>query len=139
MLSKKPKKDYPQPEYAPLKKEWGTDELVFFNEIVKVHRIEIKSGGKSTDGNFHKHRYSFNKFYIENGMLDIYVKSSKEDYFFQIGDDCEFRSVTIFPNNLHRFEAITNCIAYEIYWVQCQLNDILRYDKDGNFIPFKQE
>lgn len=129
---------YPQPEREQQDKEWGTDEVIFAGDSVRVHRLEIKKGGKSTNGNFHKHRHKYNKFYVESGILHIYVESANEKYFFEIGDDCDFRSVSVYPNNLHRFEAITHCIVYEIYWTNCTNGDIIRFDSEGKMIPFKR-
>ena len=132
-------KYYPQPERKLQDKEWGTEEIIFQNDTLCIHRIKINRGGKSTGGNFHKHRHKFNKFYVESGVLDIYVKSNNKDYYYQIGDDCEYYSVTVFPNNLHRFEAITDCIVYEIYWVTCNLGDIVRFDKNNKMVSFKKD
>ena len=35
------------------------------------------------------------------------------------------------PGEYHRFTALTDCVAYEIYWVDLSATDIVREDVGG--------
>jgi len=124
-------------QYLPdhIEKEWGFLDRIFSCDSVHVDRLSIDLGGLSSGGNFHRHRHKFNKFYVESGQLVIWAESFNNKYKYILGDECKSREVTIYPNNLHRFEALTNCIVWEIYWTICNKEDIIRYsfnEKQGD-------
>lgn len=112
-------------------KPWGNFQRIFQSDSCHVDRCEIQLGGLSSHGNWHRHNYKFNKIYVESGQLILWCESKKNKHKWILGDDCESRSVTIYPNNRHRFEAITDCIVWEVYWSICNTQDLHRYSEQS--------
>lgn len=112
-------------------KDWGLIEHLFSNVIFSIERIEIRKGGVSTKGNFHYHVRRFNGIYIESGVLKIYLDTKNKGLMqFELrDDDPERRLMIVRPGVRHRFEAITDVIAYEYYWTSNSDDDIIRLDK----------
>lgn len=108
-------------------KDWGLDHFVFGSPYVIIRRLEIKQGGVSTFGRLHRHRYKFNRFYVESGLLKVFIQKGS-DYIkeFIIGPYKEYRKVDASPGEKHRFEALEESVVYEIYWSFCPPNDIVR-------------
>lgn len=108
-------------------KVWGTTSLLLSTPNFEVHRIEVNKGGYCSK---HFHQYKFNVFYIEKGKLKIlvYQEDSKlvDETIVSSGE-----STTIEPNEYHRFEALEDTIAYEIYYVTLPSEDIIREDHGG--------
>lgn len=108
-------------------KPWGTDELIFCNNVSSLHRIDIKEGGVSSNGEMHFHKHKHNLIYVECGILKLYVQSSQKGILeFVLDPETQYTKYTIFPQIRHRFAAITEVIAYEYYYTYCDLNDIVR-------------
>jgi len=109
-----------------LEKDWGKDFFIFSNNSTIVRRLEIKKDGKSTFGRFHKHLFKYNRFFVEKGLLKVLVTKNNIEKEYIIGDGQDYRKVDIFPGMKHRFEALEDSIVYEIYWVFCSNEDIIR-------------
>ena len=110
-------------------KIWGATQELFNKNNVSIHRIEIKEGGFCS---LHKHEHKTNIFFVEKGKLKvvIYRKDANSD----IIDDTilEDGDMTLVePGLLHRFEALEDTIAYEIYYVELNTNDIVRHNVGG--------
>ena len=51
-------------------KVWGTTRSILQKPNFEVHRIEVKKGGFCST---HSHKYKFNAFFIEQGVLRVSV------------------------------------------------------------------
>ena len=113
-------------------KDWGTTEEIFRNSICELYRLEIKAGGKSTFGGFHKHLYKYNLIYIEYGKLEIVREVASGQTKFIIGPDTDYTKFTVYPGTKHRFEALEETVAYEFYFVYCNPDDTIRYERNDS-------
>jgi quercetin dioxygenase-like cupin family protein len=107
-------------------KIWGNTCLIFKTSIVEVHRIEVDKGGYCSK---HCHKNKYNVFYVERGKLKISIYKEND-----LIDDtiiCQGEQTDVSPNIFHRFEALEKTIAYEIYYINLQDNDIVREDQGG--------
>lgn len=111
-------------------KVWGTTVPVFNKNNVEVHFVDIKKGGYCSK---HYHKSKYNRFEVLYGKLKITIW---KDY----GNNKILEDVTIIkagqscivePGDFHRFEALENTQALEIYWVELNERDIVRYDHGG--------
>ena len=103
-------------------KIWGTTELLFCQNNIQVHRLEIKAGGYCSQ---HKHVVKYNKFYVESGEITIEVwneHASHVDETHLCAGECS----TIEPGEYHRFTADKDSVVYEMYWVELWSDDIVR-------------
>lgn len=99
--------------------------LLFVNAQVKVERIFLFAGKKTM---IHRHRYMYEKLYVEFGAVDILLYNGQvSDYAFQ-GTPKEERIQLlvgeyncVYPNRVHAVEAKENSAVYIIYFVK--LND----------------
>lgn len=108
-------------------KVWGHTSKIFDKNNVTISRIHAKKGGFSST---HCHKKRFNAFFIEKGKLLIKVWKNDYDLVDEtIVSDGEMCSVP--PEEYHAFEALEDTIAYEIYWVQIDDDDIVRKDHGG--------
>lgn len=105
-------------------KVWGKTVSLFEKNNVEIHRIEILKDGICS---MHRHKHKHNAFFVESGKLMIEVE--KADY--------DLKDVTIIgpgqmasvpPGEFHRFIAMEDTVAYEIYWVELSSKDIERRD-----------
>lgn len=109
-------------------KVWGTTQKIFDNGAVSVHRITAKKGGYSS---MHKHEYRFNMFYVESGRMKVVTR--KNDYDLTDETFVEAGQTAIAaPNEWHKFEAMEDVVAFEIYYGVCEDGDIIREGHGGN-------
>ena len=110
-------------------KIWGETSKIFAKNNVEIHRIEGKAGGYSSN---HIHHAKYNAFFCESGK--ILVKISK-NYGSGILEDITIlgpkQQTIVPPGHWHSFEVIEDCVAYEIYWVELDPNDIERETVGG--------
>jgi len=106
-------------------KVWGHTSRLFSKNNVELYRIWGKKGGKSS---MHRHVSKISLFFVEKGKLKVVVE--KNDY--NLVDETILtagQQMTIRPEEYHRFEVLENdTVAYEIYWVEIDSNDIQRKD-----------
>lgn len=108
-------------------KVWGKTQELFFKNNVEIHRIEINKGSFCSK---HKHNHKFNAFFIEKGKIK--VKIWKNDY--DLIDETIISTgqmTTVKPGEYHLFESLEDTIAYEIYWIELERNDIDRENVGG--------
>lgn len=108
-------------------KVWGTTQPIFQSNNVEVHRIAIVPGGYCSK---HKHLNKWNLFYIESGKLIVEVWREKSG----LKDETEItagETYAVRPGEFHRFRALTDVVAYEIYWVEIDPSDITRETVGG--------
>jgi quercetin dioxygenase-like cupin family protein len=103
-------------------KIWGKTMPIFNLNNVEVHRIEIEKGGYCSK---HTHQFKSNMFYIESGILEVRQWQTDSN----IIDKtilCSGDQTIVPPSVSHQFFALEDTIAYEIYSVSLDTNDIIR-------------
>lgn len=108
-------------------KVWGLTELIHANGVLEFHRIEAKKGGFCSK---HLHDFKWNGFFVESGKLKIKVWQQDYDLvdetILEAGDFTQVR-----PGLYHSFEALEDCICFELYWAEFNHNDITRESVGG--------
>ena len=106
-------------------KRWGTTQSVFALNSVEVSRLLPISRGYCSE---HYHANKFSRFYVLRGKLKIVI----------FGEDMIDETVLttgmctdVPPGVWHKFEAMEDSDAIEIYWVVLDDNDIKRRTKGG--------
>ena len=110
-------------------KVWGNTSTIFAKNNVEITRIEIKKGGFCSK---HSHDHKFNMFFVESGKLCITIY--REDAKATIEDKTTLETggmTYVEPKLFHRFEALEDTVAYEIYWVEINKQDIIRETVGG--------
>lgn len=108
-------------------KAWGETQEIIRRGGFEVHRIVVKAGGHSS---IHRHRHKYNGFFVESGRLVI--RTWKNDY--DLIDSTVLgpgQFTTVAPTERHQFEAMDETVAYEIYWVELDGDDIVRENRGG--------
>lgn len=112
-------------------KVWGTTHCLFDGASTQVYYLEAKKGGYSSR---HHHLTKYNKFFVVSGSLKIIVFREKE----LTPEETilvEGQSVDVPPLLDHKFEALEDTRAIEVYWGdQLQKEDIVRKDEGGCFL-----
>lgn len=111
-------------------KYWGVTRLVFFQNNVEMHHMEIIPKGYCSE---HYHSMKFNRFIVLEGELDILTWKSGGDsepdrVTLKAMDEC-----TVKPGHYHKFENNSKqvCKALEIYWTELRADDIERRSIGG--------
>ena len=111
-------------------KIWGETSLLFSLNNVEIHRIEVKEGGVCS---LHSHTHKWNLFFVEKGLLEIEVH--KNDYALidkTVLGNLDMMKVA--PGEKHRFRALADTVAYEIYWCTLDSADIQRDDVGSRLV-----
>jgi len=107
-------------------KVWGDTRCVFAAHDVEVHRIAVRKGGYCSR---HLHHSKHNMFYVDVGelIISLWQPSGQLDLtHLKAGESCD-----VPPGVLHKFAAIKETIAWEIYFVELDQEDIHREDEGG--------
>jgi len=110
-------------------KVWGNTTKLFDKNNVEMHRIEVEAGGFCSK---HNHQSKYNLFFVEEGELKIYIyreyagKVLEDITTLKTGD-----TTYVEPGVPHMFRATEHTIAFEIYWVTLDVNDIVRETVGG--------
>ena len=109
-------------------KVWGETYFIYGNDNFAAHRIRVDRDGYCS---MHTHKSRWNLFYIESGALEIEVHKQEYDLvektLLTTGE-----SMTVAPGDPHRFKALDNTIAYELYYqTPVSESDIQRSDVGG--------
>ena len=103
-------------------KVWGLTEQIEMNGVLEFHRIEMNKGGVCSK---HLHEFKWNGFYVESGRMLIRVWQNDYDLVDEtILNSGDFMSVA--PGEYHQFEALDDCIAFELYYAHFDHDDIQR-------------
>lgn len=114
-------------------KVWGHTYALFNKNNVEVHYLTAKKGGYCSE---HWHTKKYNKFIVIEGELKITVwNDGVEDVTLL----AEGEELTVKPGLRHKFEALENSAALEIYWVELEEDDIIRETVGGMMGGFKEE
>lgn len=114
-------------------KVWGKTEAIFARNNVEIHRIEVEKGGYCSK---HRHDHKWNMFFVESGELEVVVwkgDDSHDSTLLLSGDN-----TAVPPGESHQFRAVTDVIAYEVYWTELNTNDIVR-ETIGGKVPEAQK
>jgi len=110
-------------------KVWGYTCPLFFRNNVEVHFIKIKKGGYCS---LHAHKTKFNQFIVFDGKLEVIVNKDYGNGFLEDKTILERnQSCIVPPGENHRFVALEETTALELYWVELNQNDIIRQDQGG--------
>jgi len=107
-------------------KVWGDTSSVWVGDNSEVHIINALKGGYCSK---HKHEHKYNLFYVESGRLLIEIWRDKNMIDKTIIGANE--STVVAPCLYHRFTALENTKAIEVYWVELNKVDIVREDQGG--------
>lgn len=103
-------------------KVWGVTELLEANGVLEFHRIEARAGGVC---NKHKHKYKRNGFFVESDAMIIRVWKNSYDLVDEpVLEAGQYTKVAL--GEYHQFEAVTDCVAFELYWAEFDHDDIER-------------
>ncbi len=103
-------------------KVWGVTELLEANGVLEFHRIEAKAGGVYSK---HTHKHKWNGFFVEKGKMIIRVWKNSYD----LVDETVLEAgqyTKVAPGEYHQFEAVEDCVAFELYWAEFNHDDIQR-------------
>lgn len=104
-------------------KIWGNTKTLFNQNNVEIARIEAVKGGYCSE---HKHEHKYNLFFVESGKMEVVIYRPDADAIIEdriILDKGE--STYVEPGLYHKFSALEDTVAYEIYWVELN-EDIVR-------------
>jgi mannose-6-phosphate isomerase-like protein (cupin superfamily) len=106
-------------------KVWGTTTRVFHSSSCIVEHISIKQGWRCSK---HRHHHRHNQFYVISGRLRIIADKDglTDETVLTAG-----QSMTVPHGIWHRFEAMSDVEAVEVYWVEMVMDDIERMDHGG--------
>lgn len=110
-------------------KVWGHTSPLFNKNNTELHLVHINKGGFCSR---HLHKFKFNKFVVINGKLKVtiwkdYGSTTLEDVsIVNASQEC-----TVPPGYYHKFEALEDTLALEVYWVELNDDDIVRADHGG--------
>lgn len=104
-------------------KIWGETNLVFSNNNVQINQIHIKKGGRCSK---HMHNHKNNIFFIQSGelLIEQWTKEGLVDSTILKAEDKMEISSQVF----HRFTALADTMALEIYYQDIENDDIIRED-----------
>lgn len=113
-------------------KIWGETNLVFSNNNIQINQIDIKKGGRCSK---HMHNHKNNIFFIQSGKLLIeqWTKEGIIDSTILKTED----KMEIASQVFHRFTALEDTKALEIYYLDINNDDIIREDI-GSMISFEK-
>lgn len=112
----------------PEEKLWGMNRIMHLNGSFQACHISIKKGGYCSN---HRHERKWNQFYVVSGLLAI--QSYREDKktvetIYYIGPG---QSIMVQPGVNHKFHAMEDTEAIEIYSTSVSDDDIVREDTGG--------
>ena len=107
-------------------KVWGETSEIWAGNNCEVHLINAKAGGYCSK---HLHQHKFNLFHVEHGELQIEIWKTGGLIDKTVLIDGE--STVVPPQVFHRFTALNDTKALEIYWVKIESEDIEREDQGG--------
>ena len=104
-------------------KVWGSTQQIIMTPTFELHRIEVNAGHRCSK---HRHLHKYNAFFVEKGSLLITVWKHSGTVDKTTLTAGNFTLVP--PTEFHRFEALEDTVAYEVYGVDLDHDDIERED-----------
>lgn len=107
-------------------KSWGETAEFFRNALVSAHHITIKKGGFCSE---HQHAHKYNLFYVISGklLIEIWRENDRIDGTIITAG----QSTAVSPGFFHKFTALLDTEAVEIYQVFLEDPDIDRRTVGG--------
>lgn len=104
-------------------KIWGETHLVFSNNNIQINQIHIKKGGRCSK---HMHNHKNNIFFVQSGRLLVeqWTKENIVDSTILTAEE----KMEIPSQIFHRFTALEDTRALEIYYQDIDNEDIIRED-----------
>lgn len=118
-------------EFTLTDKPWGKSHCVFNNGLFESHVIYVSKGGFCSQ---HYHEHKYNRFYVISGMLNVIEYLNKDDTTKVLENTITLEAMDFYdikPGVLHKFHAITDVVACEIYWPFHSNEDIIRKTTGG--------
>jgi len=109
-------------------KVWGWTSTIYSDHNIELNLIYAKKGGYCS---LHRHISKYNLFFVFVGQLKIEVEKSDYDLT-DVTNIKSFQQTIVPPGELHRFRAVKDTYALELYWVKLDLSDIRREDVGGS-------
>lgn len=108
-------------------KLWGRNHIIHLDNSFQICHIHIAKGGYCSN-HFHEHKW--NQFYIISGklMVSCYNRDGTIKSTTMVRP---MECIKIPPGLNHKFEAIEETEALEIYWSELSEHDIVRTDIGG--------
>ena len=110
-------------------KVWGWTKPLYFGNNTELHEVMIRKDGYCSR---HSHTHKANQFYVFTGKLKVIIW---KDYGTDTLEDVTIlgpgESCVVPPGDEHRFIALEDTHALEIYYVQLSASDIVRKDHGG--------
>lgn len=92
-------------------KPWGVDELLVSSQHFELHKLTIRPGGFCS---IHFHQGKIQYLHVASGTLKVRTYDQAGRMLCE--QDCVPGDTSIAcPEIRHQFEAVTECIAYEVY------------------------
>lgn len=104
-------------------KIWGENLLIFKNDVVQINQVYIKKGGRCSK---HKHNHKNNIFFIQKGKLFVEQWRANDIVDETILVDRDMLDID--SQIYHRFTALEDTQAIEIYYLNIDIQDIDRED-----------
>ena len=107
-------------------KVWGETTEFFRNALVSAHHITIKKGGFCSK---HRHAHKYNLFYVISGKLRVQIwrdEQTVDETIVAAG-----QSTAVSPGFFHKFWALEETEAIEVYQVFLEDPDIERETEGG--------
>jgi len=104
-------------------KPWGNEEIIYSDDKYTIKKLFIKQGHRTS---LQYHEYKQETIYVLNGHLKIISNTVNLEYIILYPNT----GITIFPNEIHRMEGITDAT-----YLECStsfLNDTIRLEDDYN-------
>ena len=107
-------------------KIWGETTEFFRNALVSAHHIFVRKGGYCSK---HRHQHKYNLFYVIRGRLLVQIWRDEQTVDETIVGPGQATAVS--PDFYHRFWAIEETEAIEVYQVFLEDPDIERATEGG--------
>ena len=92
-------------------KVWGSTQSIFRSDDTEVNFINARAGWQCSE---HFHNRKYNRFYVISGRLRITIFGEQSNDVTELGPGM----CTDVPSGVyHKFEAVEDSLAIEIYWV----------------------
>lgn len=109
-------------------KLWGTSSAIYFGDSLSACHISIKKGGFCSN---HRHERKWNQIYVVSGLISVQIykddRSTVESVYY-IGPG---QALTMRPGINHKFQAMEDTEALELYFASVSDEDIVREDTGG--------
>ena len=110
-----------------IEKPWGKEEILQINSKYMVKRLTMYKGHRCS---LQYHLKKIETIFVLKGKLNILSGKNKDSLESVIYKDGQF--ITLFPGDIHRMEAIEDCIYLEASTPE--IDDVVRIKDDYNRI-----